>query len=436
MAPYHERMRPPDLRRLGTAVHLVLGLGAIGIAGYAFVAIVGYAFVVPPFAAEVSALTSLYLLINIVGPGLFAALEPETSRAVSAGIALDQSIRVVIRRSGIIALWILAVLVIVLVVLWPLVLSTVLADRLPLLGALVLAGAGAGAVYWVRGVLSGQRRFGRYAVTLYLEGGSRLLLCLALLALAVSDATAYGIVFAMGAGIAAIAVMPAIRAAPDGPDQGQSVGMARSVMFLTTATLLSQSMANLAPVVVSYRMPDDLVTAGVFGMSFVLTRLPLMLFAPIQAVLVPQLSQAAVNGRFDEVRRRMRHVLLAVTFVGVGSAAVAGLVGPWAVQVLFNAPAAPSGWIFAALGLSTMLVMTALVLQPALLALRCQRTVMIGWVTGTGVFLALLFAPVTPIDAAIVAQIAGPTVVLLVAGTRLWRELRSPAAAQRSESPR
>lgn len=428
-------MRLPARRRWGTAAHLVLGLGAIGIAGYAFVAIIGHVFVVPPYAAELSALTSLYLLVNIVGPGLFAALEPETSRAVSAAIALDRSPRAVIRRSALIAAGMVGVLTVVLLALWPLVLGPVLAGRLPLLGALVLAAVGAGAVYWVRGVLGGQRRFGRYAHTLYLEGGSRLLLCLGLLAIAAQDATVYGVAFAAGAGIAAVAALPAVRGVPDGPDHGQSAGMTRSVLMLATASLLSQSMANLAPVVVTLRMPDDLAAAGIFATSFVLTRLPLMLVAPIQAVLVPQLTQAAVGGRLHEVRSRMRQVLLIVTAVSLVGAAVLGVAGPWAVQALFNASAAPSGWVFVVLGLSTLLIMAALVLQPALLALRRQRTVMVGWLAGTAVFLAVLFVPIDPVDAALVAQIAGPATVLVVAGAGLWRALRVPAMSAGSVPP-
>ncbi|MGH3567822.1 MAG: hypothetical protein ACRDRH_17685, partial [Pseudonocardia sp.] len=79
--------------RVGTAVHLAVGLGVLGAAGYAFVAVVGHVFDGPANAGVLSALISLYLLVNIIGPGVFAALEQATSRAVSAAAARGEPLR-------------------------------------------------------------------------------------------------------------------------------------------------------------------------------------------------------------------------------------------------------------------------------------------------------------------------------------------------------
>jgi O-antigen/teichoic acid export membrane protein len=196
-----------------------------------------------------------------------------------------------------------------------------------------------------------------------------------------------------------------------------------------TATLLSQAVANLAPVVVTYRTPEDLVAASAFAVSFVLARVPLMFFAPVQAVLLPHLTRAAEIGRMDTVRLRMRQVLLAVTAIGVPSIVAGVLLGPWAARTLFGVTAPPSGAVFGLLGLAAVLIMAALVLQPALIALRCQRTVMVAWIAGTVVFLAILFAPIDPVVAALLAQLLGPCVVLAVAGSRL-------AALVRVDRPR
>ena len=413
--------------RFGTAAHLAVGLGVLGAAGYAFVAVVGHVFHGPADAGALNALISLYMLVNIIGPGVFAALEQETSRAVSAAAAHGEPLRPVARRAGVLALWAFAALVAVVLVAWPLVLGRVLEWRLGLLVALLVAIAGSGAVYWARGLLGGQQQFPAYARTLYVEGAVRLLPCLVLLALALEAPSAYGFAFAVGSALAALSVLPALRLpAADGappPD-----GMGRSLLYLTGAIALSQLLANLAPVVVTYRSPNDLVAAAVFGATFVLARVPLFLFAPVQAVLLPHVTRAAAMGRHDELKRRLGQVLALVA--GLGVLGVAGCVwlGPWAAEQLFNTAYRPTVGTLAMLGAATLVMMLALVVQPTLVALRRQRTVTIGWIAGSLVFLGVLLAGPEPIAAALVAQLVGPLVVLAVLLVGVLRALHAPPA--------
>jgi O-antigen/teichoic acid export membrane protein len=418
--------------RLGTAAHLAVGLGVLGAAGYAFVAVVGHVFHGPADAGALNALISLYMLVNIIGPGVFAALEQETSRAVSAAAARGEPLRPVARRAGVLALWSFAALVTVVLVAWPLVLGRVLEWRPGLLVALLVAIAGSGAVYWARGMLGGQQRFPAYARTLYVEGAVRLLPCLVLLALALDAPSGYGFAFAVGSAVAALSVLPALRRSDIGlPAPGAAAapdGMGRSLLYLIGAIALSQLLANLAPVVVTYRSPDDLVAAAVFGSTFVLARVPLFLFAPVQAVLLPHVTRAAAMGDHDELTRRLRQVLALVA--GLGALGVAGCVwlGPWAAERLFNTAYRPTVGTLALLGAATLVMMLALVVQPTLVALARQRTVTIGWIAGSVVFLVVLVAGPEPIAAALVAQLVGPLVVLAVLLVGVVRALHAPAA--------
>jgi O-antigen/teichoic acid export membrane protein len=413
--------------RLGAAAHLAVGLGVLGAAGYAFVAVVGHVFHGPADAGALNALISLYMLVNIIGPGVFAALEQETNRAVSAAAARGEPLHPVARRAGVLALWSFAALVAVVLIAWPLVLGRVLEWRPGLLVALLVAIAGSGAVYWARGLLGGQQRFPAYARTLYVEGAVRLLPCLVLLALALEEPAAYGFAFAAGSAVAALSVLPALRLpvadAVPAPD-----GMGRSLLYLAGAIALSQLLANLAPVVVTYRSPDDLVAAAVFGSTFVLARVPLFLFAPVQAVLLPHVTRAAAMGRHDELRRRLGQVLALVA--GLGVLGIAGCVwlGPWAAERLFNTAYRPSVSTLALLGAATLVMMLALVVQPTLVALARQRTVTIGWIAGSLVFLVVLVVGPEPIAAALLAQLIGPLVVLAVLLFGVLRALRAPAA--------
>jgi O-antigen/teichoic acid export membrane protein len=211
--------------------------------------------------------------------------------------------------------------------------------------------------------------------------------------------------------------------------------MGRSVSYLVVAVALSQVVANLAPVVVTYRSPGDLVTAGVFGATFVLARIPLFLFAPVQAVLLPQLTRAAALGDLAELRRRLRQVVAIV--VGVGTVGVAGCVvlGPWAADVLFNTAQRPSTTTLALLGAATVLMLVAMVMQPTLVALGRQQVVTVAWVAGTVVFLALLVLPVPPITAALVAQLVGPLVVAAVLTGAAVRALRGAHPSVAAAAP-
>ncbi len=438
-------MQPSLSGGLKAGAHLTGGQLVVGVAGYAFLSVVGHVFGSPASAADVAALTSLYLLISILGPGVFAALEQETSRSVSTAIATGQPVRPVVRRAAVLGASVCAVLIVVVLAAWQLGLSRVLSGQVGLLAALLLAIVGSAAVYWARGVLGGQQRFGTYALTFYAEGAVRLLPCLVLVSVMVRDPAAYGLVFAAGSVLAALTVLPSLRFPASDAPVLPVVGMGRALAVLAGATLLMQVVANLAPVVVTYRMAEDLVTASVFGLTFVVARIPLFLFAPAQAVLLPKFAAAEAVGRQDLLRWRLRRVLLTVAAFGLVSLVVGVLAGPWAVDVLFNAAVQPPAWWLGLLGAATALFMAVLVMQSVLIALRRQRSVTLGWLVGGVVFLAVLVAPVDPVAAALAAQLAGPAVVLAYTGLTVHRALRETApagnrypspAAFRAEEPR
>lgn len=425
------------MRRLWTAAQMGTGLVMVGAAGYVFVAVVDRVFEVPRQAAQVSALATLYLLVNVIGPGLFSAVEQETNRAVSTSLAAGRPAGPAARRAAALTLGLLVALFLVLALLWSPVLSRVLDGRVGLLLSLALAGAGAAAAYWVRGVLAAQLRFGAYAATLHLEGGVRLLATGALVVVGVTSPGAYGAAFAAGAGVAGLALLPSAWPGGGSAASGELTGMRRSLLLLVSATLLGQAVANLAPVVVAYRLPDDLVRVSTFTASFVLARVPLFLFAPVQSLLLPSLTRAATQGRPAEVRHQVRRVLLAVLAVGVPGAVAATVLGPQAVRSLFNAPSRPPAVMFAVLGAATLLMMCVQVLQAALVALRGQRAVSLLWAAGTAVFLAVLTtAPGDPLRAALAAQLLGPALVAGGMAAALVQRLRSaPPVPARSAAP-
>lgn len=402
-----------------------MGLGMVGLAGYVYVAVVGRVFAGAGGASQVSALVSLYLLINIIGPGIFTALEQETSRAVSASMAGGRSIRPPAVRAAFMAAVACAVLVAVVLVAWPLALGEVFDGSAGLLAALLVAIVGSAGVYWTRGVLGGQQRFRAYSTTFYVEGLVRLLPLLVLLVVADRDPFLFGMVFAAASAVAALVVWPYVRL-PVGPSNGHDLhGMRRSFGLLVGATALSQTLANLAPVVVTYRLPDEAVTASVFGSTFVLARVPLFLFAPVLAVLLPMLTRDVAAARFDMFTRHLGRTVGALLGLGGLGVVVGALGGPWAVETMFSSAARPTGATIALLGTATILMMLALVLQPALVALGRQPAVTAGWVLGAVVFVGLLASPLDPVTSALAAQLAGPLAVAGYLGVAVRRALAS-----------
>ena len=184
------------------------------------------------------------------------------------------------------------------------------------------------------------------------------------------------------------------------------------------AIALSQLLANLAPVVVSYRSPDDLVAAAVFGTTFVLARIPLFLFAPVQAVLLPKLTRAATLGRRDELVRRLRQALALVSGLGRARGWSAACCSGRGRRRCCSTPRAArrrSPWGCSARPRADD---AALVVQPTLVALGRQRLVTAAWVLGAVVFLACWWRRWRRSPPRWPPSWSGPAVVLAVLGDR------------------
>jgi len=406
------------------------GLALVGAAGYGFVALAGHT--LPP--AEAAAIASLYLMVNIIGPGIFSAMEQETSRSVSAELVAGRGFGPVLRHAWLLAAALLgAVLVVLLAVSAPLT-GEVLAGRWGLFVAVALSVATSAAVYVVRGLLGGTQRFTGYAATLGAEGVARILPCVVIAVSGLPDAVWYALFFAAGSGFGALAGAFWLRRPAEpgtgadtlvtGPDTVASAGrMARRLSFLVGGTVLMLVVMNVAPIVVTPRLGDQAATAAAFASAFVLARIPLFLFAPVQAMLLPALTRAATRGEYGEVRAKLRLILLAVGAIGAPAVLASFLVGPWAVQVLFGAEVRLSGAVVGLLGVSTIGLMVGQVLQPGLIALGRHRSVTASWLAGAVVLVGLLALPGDPIRAGVIAQLAGAALVVVIMVGTLSRAL-------------
>lgn len=417
--------------RFGPALYLGGGLALVGAAGYAFVALTGHTL----SPADAAAAASVYLMVNIIGPGLFSALEQETSRSVSAEIAAGRDPRQVTRHAWALAGALLAGVVALLLAISPVLTGTALGGRWGLFAALLLSVATAAAVYVVRGLVGGRQRFAGYGATLGAEGVARILPCIVLAVGFSPDVVAYSIAFAAGSAFGALAGLPWLRRPVEpGPATTEvppvSAGrMARALSFLVGGNLLMLLVMNLAPIVVTPRLAGgaetDAATASAFASAFVLARVPLFLFAPVQAVLLPALTKAATRGDLAAVRAKLRAILLAVAAIGIPGVLASFTVGPWAVQVLFGAEVRLPSAVVGLLGVGTVGLMIGQVLQPGLIALGRHRVVTLAWLAGAVALVGLLALPGDPMRAGVIGQLAASAVVVSVMLAALYPLVRA-----------
>ncbi|MEV4734023.1 hypothetical protein [Saccharopolyspora sp. NPDC049426] len=415
------------------AVALAVGTVLVGAAGYAFVASAGHLFA-PPEAAAVS---TLYMVINILGPGVFLALEQEVSRRTAHAVALGRSVReavvwTAIRGAGLLAAGLLA-----LVACAPLLVDDALAGHSGLLVVAAVNTALTAMMSLVRGVLAGLDDFGGYAASLGAEGIGRLVFVGSAWVTGPVPVTWYAATFAAGTGCSALggALCAVRRRRPlvhPGPGDAAVQSVSRpsasgGLPSLAVATLLTYVIANLSVVIVTTRLHDAALAAA-FAAGLLLARMPLFVFSPVQAFLLTALTDAQARAQRHRFRATVRNgMAVALAFGAAGFLGVAGL-GGWALRELFGTRVPLSTLTSVCLVGSTVLLMGAQVLHAALIARGRHRKVAASWLAGAVVLVAVLTSPAEPVAAAVAAQALAAVTVVVGMAWALSRSSPTPGS--------
>ena len=398
---------------------MLAGTLLIGLSGYLFLALIGRGRFDPTTTA---ALSATYLLAVILGPGVFVAVEQETSRVVSDGLARGAALRAAVRRLMVICLALTALTSLVLLAVAPVLLRRVFDGDVGLVLALVVSVIGSAAVYYVRGISGGQRRFGRYAITVLADGGARIVGVVGLVLAGNTNPTLYALALCAGPAIgwACTAIGSAVPAGGRSADPPAWGLVARDVSWLLVASVLSLALANLAPVVVTGMLTDGPAIAAGFATAVVLTRVPLLLMGPIQAVILPRMTAAAAADDLGQMRRDILVGFSIIGGLGVPAIALTAGFGHQVISVLFGADRdSTSATALALLTVSAVLFMAVQLLQPALVSLRLHTALMLSWLVGALVFCSCFLLPIDPITRGVLAQVAGPVVTLAGQGIAL-----------------
>jgi O-antigen/teichoic acid export membrane protein len=406
------------LASLAGTVWVTAGSVLLGASGYAFLTLTAG----PVSAADYSELASLYLLVAMVGPGLFYAVEQESTRLVSQARALGQGTRSLLLQLAQTTAAILLGSLILLAAVSPVLAHRVFTNHPGLIAALAVSVVGYGAGSVVRGFFAGQRRLRGYAAMVGGDGLVRLLPCLALALAGVSAPLPYGLTLALGPAVALLATLAWLRAGEPGPRRPWPELVA-SIGWLAGAWALSLALANVAPVVVKALLPDEPERAGTFAFAFVLARVPLFVLFSLQAILLPAMTRAAAARDLPGLRRGIRQGLVMVGALGGLALLTTAPVGSWLIDLLLHRPHDVSPVTLTALAAGTVLAMIGQVLQPALLAVAGHRSVAAAWLAGTVCFAAAFALPVDPVAAATIAQIAAGLATVGVLAAALRRPL-------------
>jgi O-antigen/teichoic acid export membrane protein len=388
------------------------GLGVLGVAAYIHLAVAGHAL----DTADMSSVSVLWSIVFSIGPGLFFPIEQEIARIVSARRVHRQPAGPVLRRGAVLAAVILVALLAVL-----LAGSGLVADRLfdgerSLVWVLAGALGGLALAHTTRGVLAGLGHFGWYGAQLGIDGGLRIAMAAALGTLGVTSSAWFGLVLVL-APITSVLLTagPVLRARGTGLQIGWAE-LCRGLGLLVVSALLAQVLVNIAVINVRLLDPDDVAVAGALLSALVLVRVPLFIFASLQASLLPGLSAAVASGDPAGYRRLLARALAVVTALAVVGAAFAVPLGPWLIRVLFDAPGVLGVGDFAWLAAGTCAYLWAMVLGQGVLAQGRHRDQALAWVVGT---VALVLVTLLPGDVAQRVELGYAAGSLVVVGTLL-----------------
>ncbi len=285
---------------------------------------------------------------------------------------------------------------------------------------LVVATLAYAASYFARGWLAGHQRFGLYGGLVLLESISRVLFAVAV---AVGIASGQG---AVALGIAAAPLVSLLvlpwalgrreRGAED-TDAGSlraGAGFAGAVLAIMAA---EQAVLN-GPVLAVDATVADAALAGIVFNVLLIVRAPLQLFQAVQTSLLPHLSGLAATGGDAELRGAVRVTVLAIAAFAGATVLGLGLIGPWAMDVLFGGEFDYGRAGLMLVGLGMGLHLAANTLNQAALARGRGHAAAAAWLAAAALF--LLWLVLSPLEDELLAVELGYAATMGLLAAALW----------------
>ena len=299
------------------------------------------------------------------------------------------------------------------------------------IGLVVLVAAlGFAAQFAVRGLLIGSGATRGYAGLLVTEAAARLVVLLTFLAVLDLDLQLAAVAVAVGS-FAWLGWAGRARAALPGRDVSGRVwraATARAGSLMLGAALTASVITGFPTLVTALTDGTPGVAGGAVFAAITVSRLPLLLFSPIQAVAVPFVVRThGTPGPEGTGALRRMLVLGTAGFLTLGAlaAAVAWAIGPWAVRLVYGDAYDVPAPAIALLVLSACLLAWVQLLSAALIALAAHRGMLLMWGAAVAATVAwLVLSPFDVVATTAVGSLAGPLAALMCAAPMLWRLAR------------
>ncbi|WP_396286739.1 lipopolysaccharide biosynthesis protein [Amycolatopsis sp. PS_44_ISF1] len=294
------------------------------------------------------------------------------------------------------------------------------------LGVIVFCGALSFAFQFAaRGLLVGAQRITQYSWLVFTEAAVRVLVLAGVFVAGLTGIVPFAIAAAVGSFAWLLFVRP-IRTLIDPHLDGEAWRpVTARIVLLIAGAGLTASVITGYPALVSLLAPaGDAAKVGVLFAALQVSRVPLLLLSPLQALAVPTVVRlSGTEDGMHRLRRLLALGTLGTLVVGAVGALAGLLIGPWLVRLLLGAKyASAQGWWLGGMVWGAVLL-TAMQLMTAVLVARTQANkVLVTWaVVAVSTVLVLLFLPGDTILRAVVGLGVGPTAGLVVAASFVLR---------------
>ena len=386
------------------------GLLVAGISSYAFFKVGQEALGKEDFKPIVA----LWFATFVLAPGFFLPLEQEMGRALAHRRALNQGGRPIVGRIVPLGAAIAGIIVAILVGVSSIATREFFEGYGMVTAALIIAFIAYAPTHLTRGICSGQGRFASYGIVMGADGFVRIVGCVILWQLGVTNVGAYAMLVALSplSGVLIVWLRGDVKTAP-GPVAPWSE-VTPNLGWLLLGSLMGAGLVNAGPIAINIlatKEQSTLVTS--FGNGVLLSRVPLFLFQAVQAALLPRLALLAAQGNLGEFRsgfRRLMKVVIAVGIIGtLGSFAV----GPALLRIVYDDSLDRGSLTMLALG--SALYMVALATAQAVIALNGHARVGLGWLLGMVTFVVCTWLAADDLYTRVeIGLVASSVVALLV----------------------
>lgn len=294
----------------------------------------------------------------------------------------------------------------------------------PEMAALVtLAAVGFAAQFATRGVLMGSGRVRRYSLLVVAE---------ALLRLAVLGALALTVGIGLGGAAAAVAAgsyawiwwlhsaRRTVHVEPPVRERVWRGAFPRAFSLMAAAALTAALTTGYPALVAAISRHGAGSAAGAIFAALTISRVPLLLVSPVQALAVPTVvrwrSGGGSAGPAPDAHRLVAVGSAVALALGVAGAGVGYALGPWLIRLLYGAAYAVPGIAVAVLVFSAVMLAWAALLSASLVALAAYRRMTAMWSVGLVVSVIwLAISPLGVVATTVVGALLGPAGALAVA---------------------